>query len=572
MTQDNTNQDTTAQAYIPQLKLYNTLSNQKETFEPLHPPLVGMYVCGPTVYNDAHIGNARPAVFFDVVYRYLAYLGYQVRYVRNITDVGHLRDNEEDRISKQAKLQQLEPMEVVHFYTRKYHQVMDALNVKRPNIEPTATGHIVEQIEIIQKILAAGFAYISEGSVYFDVPAYHQTYKYGELSGRVMDELLQNTRELEGQDEKRNPADFALWKKASPEHLMRWNSPWSVGFPGWHLECSVMSTKYLGEVFDIHGGGMDLMFPHHECEIAQAKAVTGKSPVKYWLHNNMITVNGVKMGKSPRLQWNDEAIAQLKKAEVPEDLIEAVLKLNQPQTDEFEKKLKEEKFFRDLEGEKYLNTLKENAKEFVNFITIEDIFLGKNPILEKPFSPMTIRFFILQAHYRSTLDFSNKALLDAQKSYKGFINALNNLQKLVYQGNENAKLDEKLDKQIQGFCDNAFRGMNDDLNTAMALGQLANMVKKINSFYTHPDSLATISEATFQRMKETFVVFVQDIFGLTEEKVQNQEGFIKGLLDIYKDAKATKEYDKVDKIRAYFKECGLIIKDLKNGVDWAYEE
>lgn len=499
-----------SQTFIPKLKVHNTLSNKKEDFEPINPPFVGMYVCGPTVYNLAHIGNARPAVFFDVLNRYLTYLGYKVRYVRNITDVGHLlgdTNEGEDRISKQAKLQQLEPMEIVYLYTRKYHEVMDKLNVLRPSIEPTATGHILEQIELIQKIITAGFAYESHGSVYFDVKKYNAAYNYGELSGRVIDELQEATRALDGQQEKQNSADFALWKNASPEHLMRWNSPWGVGFPGWHLECTVMSSKYLGETFDIHGGGMDLMFPHHECEIAQAKASTGKAPVKYWLHNNMITIEGQKMSKSAG-----------------------------------------------------------------NFITIEQLFEGNHPLLKQPYSPMTIRFFILQAHYRSPLDFSSDALLAAQKGYKRIINSLLLLKKLDYPETSTLSVDEKADKEVLGFCNNALIAMNDDLNTARAIGQISNMVRKINAFYLNPETIATISSETFNQMKSLFISFVEDIFGLIEEKTDNQLPFIEGFLEIYKDAKAKKEYETVDKIRTYFKANNLIIKDLKNGVDWAYEE
>ncbi len=497
---------------IPPLKVQNTLSQQKEIFEPLNPPHVGMYVCGPTVYNLPHIGNARPAVFFDVVKRYLQFLGYKVRYVRNITDVGHLTgdsDEGEDKISVRAKLEQLEPMEIVDYYTRKYFEVIDKLNVIRPNIAPTATGHIVEQIQLTQKILDNGLAYISEGSVYFDVHKYNKQEKYGELSGRILEDLLETTRELDGQTEKRNPADFALWKKAQPEHLMRWDSPWGEGFPGWHLECTVMSTKYLGDSFDIHGGGMDLMFPHHECEIAQAKASTGNAPVKYWLHNNMITIEGAKMSKSAG-----------------------------------------------------------------NFVTIEELFSGKNPILAQAYSPMTIRFFILQAHYRSTLDFTNDGLLASQKGYKRLINALNLVKKMNFaKENFEVKFDEKADTQIHQFCDNALRGMQDDFNTAMTLGQLANIVKKINTFYLQPESIAQITENTFLRMKGLFVAFVEDVLGLQEEKNDNTEGLIFALLEFYKEAKNEKNYVIVDKIRLHFKNNKLTIKDLKNGeVDWAYEE
>lgn len=503
-------QEPKSKAFIPKLKLYNTLSGKKEEFVPINPPLVGIYVCGPTVYSNPHIGNARPAIVFDVLNRYLTYLGYKVRYVRNITDVGHLlgdTNEGEDRISRQAKLEQLEPMEVVNRYTNIYLEMMDRLNVKRPSISPTATGHIVEQIEMVQQILDAGLAYESNGSVYFDVRKYNENENYGELSGRVLDELLETTRELDGQQEKKNPADFALWKKAAPEHLMRWNSPWGVGFPGWHLECSVMSTKYLGDTFDIHGGGMDLMFPHHECEIAQCTAAKGVKPANYWVHNNMITINGSKMGKS-----------------------------------------------------------------LGNFITIEELFAGSHALLSRPHSPMTIRFFILQAQYRSTLDFSDGALIAAQKGYKRLMNGLNILKKLTYEPSEAIAINEKLDKQIQGFCDNSLRGMNDDLNTAMVLGQLANIVKKINTFYINPETLPSIRQETFERMRDFFTDFVINILGLKEEKLEDNQILIEGLLEIYKEAKDKKEYETVDKIRAYFKQSGLIIKDLKNGVDWAYQE
>lgn len=499
-----------AEGFIPALKIYNTLSREKVDFQPLNPPFVGIYLCGPTVYNLAHIGNARPAIFFDVVRKYLTYLGYKVRFVRNITDVGHLTgdsDDGEDKISKQAKLEQIEPMEIVNYYTQKYHEVIDKLNVMRPSIEPTATGHIVEQIELVQKIIEQGFAYVSEGSVYFDVNAYRLRENYGELSGRILEDLLETTRELEGQNEKRNTADFALWKKASSEHLMRWQSPWSEGFPGWHLECTAMSTKYLGKVFDIHGGGLDLMFPHHECEIAQSKAAYGEAPVKYWMHNNMVTVNGTKMGKS-----------------------------------------------------------------LGNFITIEDLFSGKNQLLERSYSPMTVRFFILQAHYRSTLDFSNDALLAAQKAYKRIINAMNILKKLEYPLHPKGEIDEKNNEQIQGFCDTMLRGMQDDFNTAIAIAQLSNLVKKINAFYINPETLDTIQQGTFERMKALYNTMIKDILGLEEEKSSNNDTFIEALLDLYVEAKEKKEYTTVDKIRTSFKNNNLIIKDLKTGVDWAYQE
>ncbi|TAE15538.1 MAG: cysteine--tRNA ligase [Bacteroidetes bacterium] len=495
---------------VPPLKVYNSLSRQKETFEPLNPPFVGIYVCGPTVYNDPHIGNARPAVFFDTLRRYLTYLGYKVRFVRNITDVGHLlgdTNEGEDRISKQARLEQIEPMEIVNHYTQTYHQLIDTLNVIRPSIEPTATGHIIEQIELAQKIISEGYGYVSNGSVYLDVMKYKADYPYGELSGRIVEELQEGTRELDGQEEKKHPADFALWKKASPEHLMRWNSPWGEGFPGWHLECTIMSTKYLGETFDIHGGGMDLMFPHHECEIAQAKASNGgKSPVKYWLHNNMITVDGQKMSKSSG-----------------------------------------------------------------NFVTIGELFSGKHDRLTQPFSPMTVRYFILGAHYRSTLDFSNDGLLGAQKAYKRLMNAKNILGKLAYPASA-GELNAKADEEIQGFCTNMVIAMHDDVNTARVIAQLQNIARKINTFYQQPETLAQISADTFALMRDMFLNFTENILGLKEEKNTNVEPFVVGLLELYAEAKAKKEYETVDKIRSYFKSNNLIIKDLKNGVDWAYDE
>ena len=350
------------------LTIYNTLSRKKELFEPINPPFVGLYVCGPTVYGDAHLGHARPAITFDLLFRYLKFMGYRVRYVRNITDVGHLvndADEGEDKIAKKAKLEQLEPMEVVQFYTNRYHKNMEQLNTLPPSIEPHASGHIIEQQELIKQIIENGFAYESEGNIYFDVERYNQKYHYGKLSGRKIDELFANTRELSGQQEKRNPFDFALWKKATPEHIMRWPSPWGVGFPGWHLECSCMSQKYLGETFDIHGGGLDLQFPHHECEIAQNVAAQGHEAVKYWMHNNMVTINGQKMGKS-----------------------------------------------------------------LGNFITLDQLFTGDNNVLEQAYSPMTVRFFILQAHYRSPLDFSNEALKAAEKGYERMMAAVSQLNKL----------------------------------------------------------------------------------------------------------------------------------------------
>jgi cysteinyl-tRNA synthetase len=490
------------------LTIYNTLKRKKELFVPINPPYVGMYVCGPTVYGEAHLGNARPAIVFDVVYRYLQYIGYKVRYVRNITDVGHLEsdgDEGEDKIAKKAKLEKLEPMEIVQLYTEAYHDVMRKLNVRTPTIEPYASGHITEQIAMIQNILKNGFAYVSNGSVYFDVVKYAKEHNYGELSGRVLEELYSGTRELDGQHEKRNSVDFALWKKASPEHIMRWPSPWSEGFPGWHIECSAMSAKYLGNTFDIHGGGMDLIFPHHESEIAQSKACSGHHPAKYWMHNNMITINGQKM-----------------------------------------------------------------AKSLGNFITLNQLFSGNNPLIEKPYGPMTVRFFVLQAHYRSTLDFSNDALASANKAYKKILNGLKIIKHIEYPENNSPK-DEKLNQEIRAAIDECFNGLNDDFNTAACIAGLFNLLKKINALQPGQIKIEAIDKELFIKMKKTFVEITEDILGLKEEKMLN-DTFINGLLELYREAKAMKQYDKIDKIRAIFKTEGLVLKDMKTDVDWAYDE
>jgi cysteinyl-tRNA synthetase len=497
------------------LYLYNTLSRKKELFEPINPPFVGIYLCGPTVYNDAHIGNGRPAVVFDVLRRYLTYKGYKVRFVRNITDVGHLlgdTNEGEDRISKQAKLEQIEPMEVVQRYTIRYHQVMDKLGVLRPDIEPTATGHILEQIEITKKILEAGLAYVVNGSVYFDVATYQKTYHYGELSGRVIEELIagagEERRTLEGQDEKRHPADFALWKKAQPEHLMRWNSPWSEGFPGWHIECTAMSTKYLGETFDIHGGGMDLVFPHHECEVAQAKAANaGKPPVKYWIHNNMVTVNGQKMSKS-----------------------------------------------------------------LGNFISLDELFTGNHPLLSQGYSPMVVRLFILQAQYRSTIDFSDDALKATKKNYFKLINALRLIKKMNYEGFDTEKHNPKLEQEIRNDFTKIFDALDDDLNTALALTHLLAVTKKINQFQNNAELLRSITQETFEYLKNNFTLVLEEILGIKEEKPQIFEPLLTSLLKTYREAKDLKHYDKVDAIRADLRAIGISVKDTKQGIDWAYSE
>jgi cysteinyl-tRNA synthetase len=492
-----------------QLKLYNTLSRQKEDFQPINPPFVGMYVCGPTVYGDAHLGHGRPAITFDTVNRYLTHLGYRVRYVRNITDVGHLQgdaDEGEDKIAKKAKLEKLEPMEVAQQYTDTYHRDMQLLNTWKPSIEPRATGHIPEQIALVEAILKEELAYEVNGSVYFDVLKYNETYRYGKLSGRVIDELISGSRDLDGQGEKRNAVDFALWKNASPEHLMKWDSPWGMGFPGWHLECTAMSSKYLGNQFDIHGGGMDLMFPHHECEIAQGNACNHQDPAKYWMHNNMITINGQKMGKS-----------------------------------------------------------------LGNFINLQELFTGNHALLEQPYSPMTIRYFILTAHYRSTLDFSNEALKAAQKGYKKIINGLKIARAMEYQPSE-IGLDQEQINQIEQQIAAAYRAMDDDFNTAQAIGHLFNLLKKINSIFTGQLAAAALGEEVFAKLKETFICFVEEILGLIEAKADVQNSMLELLLRLYAEAKTARDYQKVDEIRSGLKELGFVVKDMKDKIDWAYEE
>ena len=483
------------------LTIYNTLTRKKEQFVPVHNNLVGMYVCGPTVYGDAHLGHARPAITFDLLFRYLQKLGYKVRYVRNITDVGHLEhdaDEGEDKIAKKARLEQKEPMEVVQYFLNRYHKNMEDLNVLPPSIEPHASGHIIEQIEFTQKILDAGYAYVSEGSVYFDVEKYNKDHNYGKLSGRNIDELLETTRELDGQSEKRRSMDFALWKKAQPEHIMRWPSPWSDGFPGWHMECSAMGCKYLGEEFDIHGGGMDLMFPHHECEIAQSTAALGKESVHYWMHNNMITINGQKMGKS-----------------------------------------------------------------LGNFITLEELFTGNHKLLAQAYSPMTIRFFILQAHYRSTVDFSNEALQASEKGLQRLMEAYERLTKLTASGASTVDV-----KGLKEKCDAA---MNDDLNSPIAISHLFDACKAINSI---SDGKATISAEDLEELKSVFKLYIEDIFGLkadsnSEAGSDAYKKAIDLLLNIRLEAKRNKDWGTSDKIRNELTALGFSIKDTKDGFEWS---
>ena len=485
------------------LSIYNSYSRCKEAFKPINDKLVGLYVCGPTVYGDGHLGHARPAITFDVLYRYLTHLGYKVRYVRNITDVGHLEhdaDEGEDKIAKKARLEQLEPMEVVQFYLNRYHDAMAALNVLPPSIEPHASGHIIEQIEYIKGILDAGYAYESEGSVYFDVPKFNRDYGYGRLSGRNIDELLATTRELDGQSEKRNPADFALWKKAAPEHIMHWPSPWSEGFPGWHLECSVMSEKYLGTQFDIHGGGMDLKFPHHECEIAQSVAHNLAPAVHYWMHNNMITINGKKMGKS-----------------------------------------------------------------LGNFITLEEFFTGKHPLLEQAYSPMTIRFFILQAHYRGTVDFSNEALKSAETALGRMLDGYRRLQEL--------KPSEQSTIDVSGLESRAYEAMDDDLNTPVLIGVLFDAVRLINQVKDHT---ATASQADIDTLKSLMDTFLVEILGIrpdtagdNAESMRPYQEAVNLLLQIRSEAKAKKDWTTSDLIRDRLAALGFTVKDTKDGVEWS---
>ena len=519
------------------LFLVNTLSHRKELFVPINPGHVGMYVCGPTVYGDAHLGHARPGVTYDVLQRLLRHLGYKVRYVRNITDVGHLEhdaDEGEDKIAKKARLEQLEPMEVVQTYTLRYHEAMRLLNVAPPSIEPRASGHIVEQIGTVKKILDAGFAYESNGSIYFDVEKYNKYHRYGILSGRNLDETREGTRLLDGQSDKKAPFDFALWKKAEPQHIMKWPSPWGEGFPGWHLECSCMGEKYLGHEFDIHGGGMDLMFPHHECEIAQNVASRGTQGVHYWVHNNMITINGQKMGKS-----------------------------------------------------------------LGNFITLPELFSGNHPKLERAYSPMTIRFFILQAHYRSTLDFSNEALSAAEKGLKRILAAYKDLIALAKakgvestikgtEGNSAPAMvygellnsvapdapKEGCSEAVKAIFEGVYEALCDDINTPIALSHFFEAVKIIN---TAKEGKATLSKEDLQTLVDLFDNIVFGVFALKDETSSDggAKEVISGLMDMVleqrAEAKAAKDWAKSDAIRDHLKAIGITVKDTKNGPEWTME-
>ena len=488
------------------LLIYNTLSRSKELFKPLHAPHVGMYVCGPTVYGDPHLGHARPAITFDVLFRYLKHLNYKVRYVRNITDVGHLEhdaDDGDDKIAKKARLEQLEPMEIAQHYTNRYHQAMEALNVLPPSIEPHATGHIIEQEELVNQILENGYAYESNGSIYFDVVKYNADHKYGILSGRNITDIINNSRELAGVGEKKNQVDFALWKKAQPEHIMHWPSPWSEGFPGWHCECTAMGRKYLGSHFDIHGGGMDLIFPHHECEIAQAVASQGDQMVRYWMHNNMITINGQKMGKS-------------------------------------------------------LN----------NFITLEQFFNGEHESLEQAYSPMTIRFFILSAHYRGTVDFSNDALKAAQKGYDRLMDGLNNIDRV--QPSKGSQPDtQKFVRELRQRC---YDAMNDDLQTPLVISALFEACHVLNLLLDHKTK---ISAEDLQELGDTMRLFIYDVLGLKSNKgannVEREKAYgkiVDMVLTMRQKAKEAKDWATSDQIRDALADAGFEVKDTKDGVMW----
>ena len=492
------------------LVIYNTLHRQKERFQPIAAPNVGMYVCGPTVYGDPHLGHARPSITFDILFRYLQHIGYKVRYVRNITDVGHLEhdaDEGDDKIEKKARLEQLEPMEIAQHYTNRYHDAMRMLNVLPPSIEPHATGHIIEQEELVKEILKNGYAYESNGSIYFDVAKYDKDHHYGVLSGRNLNDMINNSRELAGVGEKKNQADFALWKRAMPEHIMRWPSPWGDGFPGWHCECTAMGRKYLGNHFDIHGGGLDLVFPHHECEIAQAVASQGEDMVKYWMHNNMITINGQKMGKS-------------------------------------------------------LN----------NFITLEQFFTGNHKTLDQAYSPMTIRFFILSAHYRGTVDFSNEALQAAQKGYERLMNGIEELNRIPTAGasDDNTRL------FVSGLRQKCYDAMNDDLMTPAVISLLFEACHVVNLLIDHK---AQISADDLKELSDTMTLFTFNILGLKNECSANndarEEAFgkvVDMVLDLRAKAKAEKNWAVSDQIRDALAEAGFQVKDTKDGVTWKLDK
>ena len=492
------------------LKLYNSLTRQKEVFEPLNAPNVGMYVCGPTVSGESHLGHARPFITFDVVYRFLMHLGYKVRYVRNITDAGHFEEEgkvADDKIASKAILEKLEPMELVQKYTHLYHWAMDQFNNLPPSIEPTATGHIIEQIEMIKKIMQDGYAYEANGSVYFDVLKYNEDYSkknqpYGILSGRNLEDQLDTTRELDNQDEKKNKVDFALWKKAPVEHIMRWQSPWGEGFPGWHIECSAMATKYLGKKFDIHGGGMDLQFPHHECEIAQSTVCNHEIPARYWMHNNMITINGRKMGKS-----------------------------------------------------------------YNNVIKLSELFSGNHHELTQAYTPMTVRFFILQSQYRGTLDFSNEALQASEKALRRLMEAYEWLKAQSFVGGATAK-DDNLDAQVNNWLKELTEFMEDDFNTAKVVANLFEIIPTINSLKDKHISIDALSGATWLFAQEQLTLFIENILGLKVDAGANRQqlnSVIQLLIEIRKDAKARKDFATSYKIRNQLTDMGIQLKDEKDG-------
>ncbi|GAB3007056.1 cysteine--tRNA ligase [Niabella terrae] len=496
------------------LKIYNSLSRQKEVFTPITPGHVGMYVCGPTVSGESHLGHARPYITFDVVYRYLTQLGYKVRYVRNITDAGHFEEegrDAEDKISNKAVLEKLEPMELVQKYTNLFHWAMAQFNTVPPSIEPTATGHIVEQIEMIKKLISDGYAYERNGSVYFDVKKYASSYDYGLLSGRKIDDLISNTRELDGQLEKNNPADFALWKAAPPQHIMRWQSPWGEGFPGWHIECSAMATKYLGKKFDIHGGGMDLLFPHHESEIAQSTICNHTAPVNYWMHNNMITINGRKMGKS-----------------------------------------------------------------YNNVIKLTELFSGEHPLLQQPYHPMVVRFFILQSHYRSTLDFSNEALQASEKGLKRLWDAYENLIKLeaAASGSVQPASDPELEEKVLRLIGELPGFLEDDFNTAKALANLFELVPVINGIKDKALDAGVLSASVLGKLKASFRLYLEDIFGLkniTGADYEKLQEVMQLIIDIRTQARSRKDFLTSDKIRNQLARVGIVLKDEKDGtVSWEF--
>ena len=483
------------------LKIYNSLSGEKEVFKPIHEGNVGMYVCGPTVYSNVHLGNVRTFMSFDVIFRYFLHLGYKVRYVRNITDAGHLENDAEegeDRIAKKARIEQLEPMEIVQRYTVDFHTILHKLNFLPPSIEPTATGHIIEQQEIIQKIIDNGFAYESNGSVYFDVKKFNETHHYGKLSGRNIEDMIANTRDLDGVSDKKSPQDFALWKKAEPQHIMRWPSPWGIGFPGWHLECTAMSTKYLGETFDIHGGGMDLKFPHHECEIAQNEACTGHSPVNFWMHANMLILNGKKMAKSTG-----------------------------------------------------------------NFILPNEIFSGENEILSKSFSPNVTRFFMLQAHYRSVLDFSNDAIVGSEKGFNRLMEGMDLLNKL--------KTGSSSTLDISAWKKSCYDAMNDDFNTPILIAQLFEGIRFVNLIN---DGKETITENDLNELKATLNGFIFDVLGITDEQTTNDnseklEGVVNLMIQMRNEARANKDFALSDQIRDQLLSVGIQLKDGKDGTSFS---